>query len=196
MEAGSITRGLADLRAGDPGALERVVSLLYDDLRRLARQRLRGERDGHTLDTTALVHEAYMRLTSQRLVSASDRSEFFAAASNTMRRILVDYARGRGRQKRGAGAARVPIEDVEPFLSARATEETLALDQALTRLAAANPRAASVFEQRLFGGLSLDEIATAHGLSTKTVHRDWEAARSWLRKEVGRDLSTAELPGR
>jgi RNA polymerase sigma factor (TIGR02999 family) len=192
MDAGSITRGLADLRAGDPGALERVVSLLYDDLRRLARQRLRGERDGHTLDTTALVHEAYMRLTSQRLVSAADRSEFFAAASNTMRRILVDYARGRGRQKRGAGVATVPIEDVEPFLSARATEETLALDQALTRLASANPRAASVFEQRLFGGLSLDEIAAAHGLSTKTVHRDWEAARSWLRKEVGRDLSASE----
>lgn len=188
---GSVTRGLADLRAGAPGALERLVPLLYDDLRRLARQRLRGERDGHTLDTTALVHEAYLRLASQRQLSADDRGEFFAAASNTMRRILVDYARGRGRHKRGAGVASVPLDEAEPFLSVRAAQETLALDEALTRLEAAHPRAARVFEQRLFGGLTLEQIATAHRVSTKTAHRDWEAARAWLRKEVGQDLGPA-----
>ncbi len=187
--AGPITRALADLRSGADGALERLVPLLYDDLRRLAHQRLRSERDGHTLDTTALVHEAYLRLSSQRQLSAGDRGEFFAAASNTMRRILVDYARSRGRDKRGAGIAHVPIDEVQPFLSVRAADETIALDQALSRLDAAHPRAARVFEQRLFGGLSLDEIAEALGVSTKTVSRDWEAARSWLRKEVGRDLA-------
>ncbi len=184
---GEITRYLHELRAGTPGAIDKLVPLLYDDLRRLAHQRLRGERDGHTLDTTALVHEAYVRLSGQRRVSAADRSEFFAAASNTMRRVLVDYARGRRRQKRNDGQVPVPLDDVEPFLSDRAVDETLALDEALGRLEARHPRAARVFEQRLFGGMSLDELATLHGTSTKTVQRDWEAARAWLRKEVGHD---------
>ncbi|MEZ5417013.1 MAG: ECF-type sigma factor [Vicinamibacterales bacterium] len=188
-DGGEITRCLRELRAGTPGAIDRLVPLLYDDLRRLARQRLRGERDDHTLDTTALVHEAYLRLNGQRRVSAADRSEFFAAASNTMRRVLVDYARGRRRLKRGDGQATVPLDDVEPFLSERAVDETLALDDALARLEARHPRAARVFEQRLFGGLSLDEIAGTQGMSTKTVQRDWEAARAWLRKEVGRDVA-------
>lgn len=186
---GEITRYLHELRAGTPGAIDRLVPLLYDDLRRLAHQRLRGERDGHTLDTTALVHEAYVRLSGQRQVSAADRSEFFAAASNTMRRVLVDYARGRRRQKRNAGQTPVPLDDVEPFLSDRAVDETLALDEALGRLEARHPRAARVFEQRLFGGMSLDEIAVLQGTSTKTVQRDWEAARAWLRKEVGHDVA-------
>ncbi len=186
---GEITRYLHELRAGTPGAIDRLVPLLYDDLRRLAHQRLRGERDGHTLDTTALVHEAYVRLSGQRRVSAADRSEFFAAASNTMRRVLVDYARGRRRQKRNDGQTPVPLDDVEPFLSDRAVDETLALDEALGRLEARHPRAARVFEQRLFGGMSLDEIAALQGTSTKTVQRDWEAARAWLRKEVGHDIT-------
>lgn len=183
---GAITRGLAELAAGSPGALERLVPLLYDDLRRLARQRLRGERDGHTLGTTALVHEAYLRLAAHRRLGAEDRAGFFAAASNTMRRVLVDYARTRGRAKRGAGEVPVPLDDVAAFLSDRAAEETLALDEALSRLEAAHPRAARVFEQRLFGGLAVEEIAAALAVSSKTVQRDWEAARAWLRKEVGR----------
>jgi RNA polymerase sigma factor (TIGR02999 family) len=185
-DPGAVTRGLAELAAGSPGALERLVPLLYDDLRRLARQRLRGEREGHTLGTTALVHEAYLRLAAHRRLGAEDRAGFFAAASNTMRRVLVDYARARRRAKRGAGEAPVPLAEVASFLSDRAAAETLALDDALTRLEAANPRAARVFEQRLFGGLALEEIAVALGVSTKTVQRDWEAARAWLRKEVGR----------
>lgn len=189
---GEITRGLSALERGEPGALDRVVSLLYDDLRRLARQRLRRERDGHTLDTTGLVHEAYLRLSTQRQLATSDRAQFFAAASNTMRRILVDYARARGRQKRGGGGIAVPVEDVEPFLTEPATSEALALDEALDRLDAAQPRAARVFEQRFFGGLAVEEIAQANGVSTKTVQRDWEAARAWLRKEVRGSLGSRE----
>jgi RNA polymerase sigma factor (TIGR02999 family) len=181
---GDITRGLLALRRGEPGALDRVVPLLYDDLRRLARQRLRKERDGHTLDTTGLVHEAYLRLQTQRQLAPTDRAEFFAAASTTMRRILVDYARARRREKRGGGRVAVPVEDVEPFLTEPAVDEALALDEALDRLDAVQPRAARVFEQRFFGGLAVEEIAQAQGVSTKTVQRDWEAARAWLRKEV------------
>lgn len=185
----SITSALALLRGGDASALDRLFPLIYDELRRLARQRLRGERTGHTLDTTALVHEAYLRLSGQPYVAATTRADFFAIASNTMRRILVDYARARKRQKRGGGAATTSLEDVEPFLSDRAAEETLAIDEALDRLEAAEPRAARVFEQRLFGGMSLAEIALALGVSTKTVQRDWTAARAWLRKEVGRQVA-------
>jgi RNA polymerase sigma factor (TIGR02999 family) len=188
MEEGDVTRALEALRQGDPGALERLVPLLYDDLRRLARQRLRHERDGHTLGTTALVHEAYLKLAGQRRLAPPDRAGFFAAASNTMRRILVDYARTRRRHKRGGGAVMVPLDDVAPFLGDRACEETLVLDDALARLEAVQPRAARVFEQRLFGGLGVEEIADALGVSAKTVQRDWEAARSWLRKEVAREM--------
>lgn len=185
-DGGDITRGLQALRRGEPRALEGLVPLLYDDLRRLARQRLRHERDGHTLDTTGLVHEAYLRLATQRQLAPADRAEFFAAASNTMRRVLVDYARARRRQKRGGGQPATPVQDVEPFLSEPALGEALALDEALDRLEAVAPRAARVFEQRFFGGLSLEQIAEAHAVSTKTVQRDWSAARAWLRKEVRR----------
>lgn len=183
-----ISAGLAELRRGASGALDRLVPLIYDDLRRVARQRLRQERDGHTLGTTALVHDAYLRLSTQRQLRPSDRAEFFAAASNTMRRILVDYARGRNRLKRGTGEDPSPLDELEPLLSAPAISETLALDQALTRLEAVYPRAARVFEQRLFGGLSIDEISEVHDVSPKTVNRDWNAARAWLRKEVRRGL--------
>lgn len=186
---GAVTRELQALRRGEDGAFERLVPLLYDDLRRLARQRLRSERESHTLDTTALVHEAYVRLARHHQLPSEDRGAFFAAASNTMRRVLVDYARARNADKRGGGETAVPLDHVAPFLSDRAATETLLVDQALSRLEAAVPRAARVFEQRLFGGLTLEEIAVAMELSTKTVQRDWEVARAWLRKEVGRDLA-------
>jgi RNA polymerase sigma-70 factor (ECF subfamily) len=184
--SGAVTLALQALRDGQPGALDRLVPLLYQDLRRLARQRLRGERDGHTLGTTALAHEAYIRLFSQRQLRAGDRDAFFAAASNTMRRILVDYARARSRAKRGEGETPVPL-DFDPILPDHAIDETLALDEALDRLALRSPRAVLVFEQRAFGGLTNEEVALANGLSTKTAQRDWEAARAWLRKEMGRD---------
>ncbi len=186
--AGEITRGLVALRQGEAGALDRLVPLLYDELRRLARARLRGERPDHTLDTTALVHESYLKLATQHGLKPEDRPAFFAAASNTMRRILVDHARSRRRDKRGGGEAAAPFEEALYLLSERAVDETLALEDALAKLEAAHPRAARVFEQRLFGGLELEEIAEAEGVSVRTVARDWQAARAWLRVLVGREL--------
>jgi RNA polymerase sigma-70 factor, ECF subfamily len=181
---GEITRSLEGLRHDEPGALDRVVALLYDELRRLARQRLRGERATHTLDTTALVHEAYLRLFREPHIEAATRADFFAVASNTMWRVLVDYARARTRLKRGGGEPVVPLEEVEPFLSDRAAAEVLDLDDALGRLRAMQPRAAAVVEMHFVGGLTMEEIATHLDISTKTVQRDWQAARAWLRKEV------------
>ena len=187
--AGSeITRGLAALRRGEAGAFDRLVPLLYDELRRMARGRLRGERSGHTLDTTALVHESYLRLVTQHGLKPEDQAAFFAAASNTMRRILVDHARSRRRQKRGGDLSPMPLEDGDLFPSERAIDETLALEDALGKLEAAHPRAARVFEQRLFGGLELEEIAEAEGISLRTAGRDWQTARAWLRVVVGSDL--------
>ena len=182
-----MTLALQAFRAGAPGALDRLVPLLYQDLRRLARQRLRAERDDHTLGTTALAHEAYIRLAAQRRVQAADREAFFAAASNTMRRILVDYARARKRAKRGDGVSAVPLDDLDPVLPDQALDETLALDDALNKLAAAYPRAAAIFEQRVFGGLTNEEVALANGVSPKTAQRDWEAARAWLRQAMRDD---------
>ena len=184
VASGEITRGLERLRQGDAGSLDRVVALLYDELRRLARQRLRDERSEHTLDTTALVHEAYLRLFQQQALDARTRADFFAIASNTMRRVLVDYARARRRQKRGGGQAMVPLDEVAPFLTDRAAEEVLGLDDALERLRALQPRAVKVVEMHFFGGVTLAEIAGLLDVSEKTVQRDWQAARAWLRKEV------------
>ncbi len=185
---GEITRGLAALRRAEPGAFDRLVPLLYDELRRMARRRLRGERVGHTLDTTALVHESYLKLVTQHGLKPEDRAAFFAAASNTMRRILVDHARSRRRQKRGGEPLHVPLEDGDLLLSERAIDETLALEDALAKLESAHPRAARVFEQRLFGGLELQEIAEAEGISLRTAGRDWQTARAWLRVVVGSGL--------
>lgn len=163
------------------------MALLYDELRLLARQRLRDERSEHTLDTTALVHEAYLRLFQQQALDARTRADFFAIASNTMRRVLVDYARARRRQKRGGGQPMVPLDEVAPFLTDRAAEEALGIDDALERLRAMEPRAVKVVEMHFFGGLTLAEIAGLLDLSEKTVQRDWQAARAWLRKEIRAD---------
>jgi RNA polymerase sigma-70 factor (ECF subfamily) len=161
-----------------------VVALLYEELRRLARQRLRDERSEHTLDTTALVHEAYLRLFQQKALDAPTRADFFAIASNTMRRVLVDYARARRRQKRGGGQPMVPLDEVAPFLTDRAAEEVLGLDDALERLRSMQPRAVRIVEMHFFGGVTLAEIARLLDVSEKTVQRDWQAARAWLRKEI------------
>jgi RNA polymerase sigma factor (TIGR02999 family) len=173
--------------------VDELVPQLYDELRRLARAHLRRERPGHTLETTALVHEAYVRLAGQTELSPDDRTRFFAIASNTMRRVLVDYARERRRLKRGGGAAAVPLEEVEPFLSEDEAEELLALDDALGRLAELNPRAATVVQHRFFGGFTLEETAALLEVSLKTVQRDWLAASAWLRKEVALDLGLTEM---
>lgn len=182
-------RRLAD---GDSAALDRVMHLLYDELRALARNRLRAERADHTLGATALVNEAYLRLARQHSLDVASRTQFFIVAAKTMRRILVDYARKRRRVKRGGDLERVPLDDDLPFLTDQAADELLALEDALERLAAANPRAAEVVEHRFFSGLTVDEIAAARGVSSKTVQRDWVVARAWLRKEVARDLGIPE----
>jgi RNA polymerase sigma factor (TIGR02999 family) len=183
-----LTEWLGRLDAGDPEALDRVVRLLYDELRGLARDRLRHERIGHTLGATALVNEAYLRLARQHRIPAGSRTQFFGVAARTMRRVLVDYARTRKRVKRGGDREPVPLEDVEPFLTEEEADEILALEDALGRLAEANERAARVVEHRFFSGLTVEEIAGLLEVSSKTVQRDWIAARAWLRKEVARDL--------
>jgi len=173
---------------GNPAALDRVVGLLYDELRAMARNRLSSERSGHTLSATAVVNEVYLKLAGHHRISAPDRTRFLAVAATTMRRVLVDYARTRRRQKRGGGEANVPLDQVEHLLSDTEADEVLALDAALTRLAEINPRGAEVVQQRFYAGLSLEETAALLNVSTKTVQRDWIAARAWLRKEVVQEL--------
>jgi RNA polymerase sigma factor (TIGR02999 family) len=186
-----LTGWLRRIQDGDAAAWERVARLVYDDLRQIARQRLRSERDHHTLGTTALVHEAFLRLARQHGLPAESRTQFLAAASNTMRRVLVDYARARHRFKRGGGVAPVPLEGAAEIMTEAVADEILALEEALERLAKAEPRAARVVECRFFSGLTLEEIAEQLKLSEKTIRRDWLLARAWLRREVARGL---ELP--
>ena len=183
------TAWVGELRDGNPGALDQLMPLLYGELRGLAHNRLRGERQDVILSTTALVNEAYLKLRRQRKIDSAGRTQFLAVAGNTMRRILVDYARTRRRGKRGGGAAPVPLDDVEPFLTRSEAEEVIALDEALERLARINPRGAEVVVQRFFTGFTLEESADYLGVSSKTVQRAWTTARAWLRKEVARDLA-------
>ena len=189
----TVTTLLQRLRDGEDAALERLTPLLYTELHALARRQLRRERDDHTLNATALVNEAYLKLAQQREMQPEDRTQFLAIAATTMRRLLVDYARGKKRLKRGGGERPLPLDDVLPFLSDEEADEMLALDEALSRLEAVNPRGGEVVQLRFFGGLSLEETADALGVSTKTVQRSWTAARAWLRKEVAHDLPDAWL---
>ena len=185
MADGSITQLLARVRDGDAAALERLIPLVYDDLRALARAQLRREDAGHTVSPTGLVHEAYLRLVASGQLSAADRGHFFAIAARTMRRVLIDYARGRKRMKRGGGQIAVSLDDdLAPFLTDEIADELIALDDVIERLRTASPRAARVVECRFFAGLTLEETADALAVSTKTVQRDWLLARAWLRKEI------------
>lgn len=183
-----VGRWLEAMTGGDAAALDQVVRILYDELRGLARHKLRDERAGHTLSPTALVNEVYLKLARHDRIGAESRTRFLAVAARTMRRVLVDYARTRKRDKRGGGQVPIPLEDVEPFLSVEEAEEIVALDDALRRLATLDERAAQVVEQRFYAGMSAEETAELLGVSTKTVQRDWMAARAWLRKEVAREL--------
>jgi RNA polymerase sigma factor (TIGR02999 family) len=181
----SITAVLGRVRDGDPGALDQLLPLVYDELRALAGSQLRNERTGHTLGATALVHEAYLRLAQREKLDVQDRSHFFAMAAQSMRRVLVDHARARKRIKRGMGQVAVPLEEVEGLVGEAAADELIALDDAMERLSEASPRAALVVERRFFAGLTLEETAESLGTSLKTVQRDWLVARAWLRKEIG-----------
>ena len=186
--ARDITRLLADWNSGDQSALDRLLPLVYDELHRLASSYMRRERPDHTLQTTALVHEAYLRLVDQKNVRWQTRVHFFAAAAQVMRHILVDYARSRRRVKRGAGLPEVSLDEVA-VLSDERTDELLAVDNALTRLAAVDERKGRVFELRYFGGMSVAEAAEALKVSPATVARDWRMAKAWLRREIGEGMN-------
>jgi len=178
------------MKQGDERAADKLLPLVYDEFRALARHYLAQERGDHTLQPTALVHETYMKLVDQTRVDWQSRSHFFAVAAQAMRRILVDHARTRQREKRGGGRARV-ILDEAVALSPQKNEDVLALDEALEKLAQVSPRQAKVVELRFFGGLSVDEVAEALKVSKRTIEGDWTFARAWLAKEL-RDIETPE----
>ena len=173
-------------------AVDSLVAQHYDELRRLAHAYLQRERSGHTLQTTGLVNEAYLRLASLAGLGIDERTRFFSIMSTTMRRVLVDSARRRSRSKRGGASDPIPLDEVDEVFTDAEADELVVLDDALTRLERINPRGSEVVQHRFFGGLTLDETADILGVSAKTVQRDWLAARAWLRKEVARDLGIFE----
>ena len=179
-----VTRLLHAWGAGDLEARERVLVLVYGELRRRAAAQLRRERPGHTLQPTALVHEAYIRLVDQRRAAWQNRAQFLAVASQVMRRILVDGARARRAGKRGAGGIHVPLDDAPPVPVPAVDVDVLDLDAALERLSALDHRKGQIAELRFFGGLSLEETGHVLQVSEKTVERDWQAARAWLFREL------------
>lgn len=178
-ESHEVTKLLLAWSAGDRTALDRLAPLVYDELRRLARGYMRRERDGHTLQTTGLINEAYLRLVDAGQVRLENRTHFFAVAARLMRQILVDFARSRGYQKRGGGALQVSLDDAMLIGQPR-DEDLIALDEALAALAEVDERKASVVELRFFGGLTEGETAAALNVSPETVRRDWRLAKSWL----------------
>jgi RNA polymerase sigma factor (TIGR02999 family) len=181
QSAHDVTGLLLAWRAGDGTALDRLFPLVYEELRRIAHGQLGRERSGHTLGTTALVHESYLKLVDQTRVHWEDRAHFFAIASVAMRRILVDYARRHCAAKRGG--AKVSLDDAALVADERA-DTLVALDEALTRLAEVDERLGRVVECRFFGGLSEEETAQALGVTARTVRRDWVKAKAWLHQAL------------
>ena len=187
----AITDALYAWRNGAPDAMDRLAPLVYERLRRIAHRQLRAEPVGHTLSTTALVHEAYLKLVDQTRAEWQDRGHFFAVASRAMRRILVDYARRYRAERRGGGddgapVRPIPLDDTEIPVDERA-DALVALDEALERLGRFDERQARVVECRFFGGLTEEETAAALGISQRTVAREWVTARGWLYQELRRD---------
>ena len=183
LVSGETTRLLSQWRAGDQTAFTRLLPIVYEELRRLASSYMRAERADHLLQTTALVHEAYLRLIDQPELNCETRNHFFALAAQVMRHVLVDYARARCRAKRGGGAPVVPLEDVA-VISADRAEELLAVDSALENLMAFDLRKGRIFELRHFAGLSVEEAAQVLNVSPATVARDWRMAKAWLRRAI------------
>jgi RNA polymerase sigma factor (TIGR02999 family) len=178
-----VTRLLLALREDDPDAWDDLVPLVYDELRRIAHNHLRKQREGHTLNTTALVHEAFLKLTDSESLDYRDRAHFFAVSARAMRQILVDHARKRATGRRGGDRQVLPLDEQEVAMEERA-EELLALDEALTRLGQLNERLCRVVEYRFFGGLTEQETAQVLGVTDRTVRRDWTKARLWLYAEL------------
>lgn len=178
-----VTRLLNKAGDGDESAVNRLMPLVYDELRALAESCLQSERPDHTLQATALVNEAYLRLVKQEEVEWKNRSHFFAVAAQAIRRILVDHARTHGRAKRGGGRQRVKLDEDIAVREERELD-LVALDEAMEKLAALNERQARIVELRFFGGLGLKEVAEFLGVSPRTVDGDWSMARAWLRREL------------
>jgi len=186
-ERSNITELLHEWSEGRTEALDELLPKVYDELHRRASAYLKHERPGHTLQTTALVHEAYLKLVDQRAVSGwNDRGHFFAVASQAMRRILVDYARQRHREKRGGVDEALPLEEALLAVADEADLDLVALDEALNRLAEIDPDQEKLVELRYFAGLSLDDAASALGVSRATAAREWQTAKAWLRRELTR----------
>jgi RNA polymerase sigma factor (TIGR02999 family) len=177
--------------AGEASAFDRLVPLVHAELRRLARRYMRRERSGHTLQATALINEAYVRLIEGKQVRWQNRAHFFAVAARMMRRILVDSARARGNAKRGGDVQRVALDQVV-LVSPQVGEDLVALDEALQKLEIAHPRKSRVVELKFFGGLNLDEVAEALQISRDTVKRDWRFAKLWLLRELSRPVRDIE----
>lgn len=183
-----ITQLLIAWSSGDQGARERLMSVVYEELHRLARRYMRNESPGHTLQTSALVHEAFIRLVDQRNVHWQNRSHFFGIAAQMMRRILVDYARSRNFAKRGGGAVKLSLEE-GLIVSDERTEGVVAVHEALEGLAKIDPRQVQIVELKFFAGLSNEETAEVLAVSPGTVARDWTMAKAWLRREISKSGS-------
>ena len=182
-----VTELLAAWRGGSDEALQELIPLVYRELRHIARKRLGGERPDHSLQPTELAHEAFLRLTGYRRVSWQGRTHFFAVAARIMRRVLVDHARSKAREKRGGNLTIVPLDQTAERES---DVDLVALDEALGRLARKDPRQCEVVELRYFGGLTVEETSEVLGASPATVKRDWSVARLWLRRELERNLAS------
>lgn len=186
LTADNLTGLLVEWSEGDKAALSRLMPLVYDELRRMAHRYVQRERDGHTLQTSALVNEAYLRLAGQQNVDWQNRAHFFGVTAQVMRHILIDHARRRRYAKHGGEVQQIPIEDVAEMSLQRASE-LIALEEALDELAKLDQRKSRVVELRYFGGLSLEETAAVLKISMMTVRRDWRAAKAWLYRRVKAD---------
>jgi len=189
----SITQLLIEWRDGDETALDRLIPLVYEELRRLAHHYMRRERPGHTLQTTALVNEVYLRLVDHRGMRWQNRAHFYAVAAQAMRRILVDHARSRNYLKRGGDVKMIRLEEAATVVQKQAAD-LVALDDALSELAAIDPRKSQIVEMRYFGGMSVEETAEVLGVSPVTVMRDWSTAKAWLLRAMSPDVRAKEKP--
>jgi|SRR5215471_12446522 len=181
-----VTQLLEELRGGNEDAVAKLISLLYGELRRMAAAYLSRERRDHTLQPTAVVHEAYLRLVDQRNVQWQNRKHFFGVAAQVMRRVLVDHARSHQSLKRGGAHGKISLESAMVSATDRGAE-LIAVDEVLTRLAAFDPQQARIIELRFFGGLTVEETAQVLGISPATVKRDWNVAKAWLTREIGKE---------
>jgi RNA polymerase sigma-70 factor (ECF subfamily) len=181
-----VTQLLVDWGNGNQAALDRLMPLVYTELRQLAHRYMRRERPGHTMQTTALIHEAYLRLVDQNQVRWQHQAHFFGIAARLMRQILIEHARSHTRAKRGGGVGTISLDEAAVVSQMRAME-LLALDDALERLAAIDPRKSRVVELRFFGGLSVEEAAQVLNIAPNTVLRDWRMAKAWLRREINHE---------